>query len=73
MKYRSVEINIYHQEQLIGYCIFDVGNNSMASILGIFHPNFSKYSIGIYSMFLELEYAKNNNKIIDHRKTLIKL
>ena len=59
--FNTFEINIYHQEQLIGYCIFDVGNNSMASILGIFHPNYSKYSIGIYSMFLELEYAKKSN------------
>lgn len=59
--FNTFEINIYHREQLIGYCIFDVGNNSMASILGIFHPNYSKYSIGIYSMFLELEYAKKSN------------
>ncbi|MFN8282531.1 MAG: hypothetical protein U0U67_04915 [Chitinophagales bacterium] len=56
--FNTFEINIYHEQNLIGYCIFDVGNNSMASILGIYHPDFSKYSIGIYSMVLELEYAK---------------
>lgn len=58
--FNTFEINIYHQQKLIGYSIFDIGNDSMASILGIFHPDFSKYSIGIYTMQLELELAKTS-------------
>lgn len=54
----TFEINIYRNNSLIGYSIFDKGSVGMASILGIFHPDFSKYSLGIYSMLLEIEYAK---------------
>lgn len=57
----TYEINIYRNQQLVGYSIFDKGSVSMASILGIFHPDFGTYSIGIYTMLLEIEYAQQQN------------
>ena len=44
---------------LIGFSFFDVGITSIASIIGIFNQSYAKYSIGIYTMLIEIEYAKS--------------
>jgi leucyl-tRNA---protein transferase len=57
--FNTYEINIYDHGKLIGYSFFDVGITSMASIIGIFDQSYSKHSLGIYTMLLEMEYAKS--------------
>jgi arginine-tRNA-protein transferase len=57
--FNTYEINIYENDKLIGFSFFDVGITSMASIIGIFHQEYTRYSLGIYSMLLEMEYAKS--------------
>ncbi len=49
---------IYFEGVLVAASFFDTGLESMASIMGIYHPDFSKHSLGIYSMLVEVEYAK---------------
>ncbi|MCB9034190.1 MAG: hypothetical protein H6553_10160 [Chitinophagales bacterium] len=58
--FNSYEINIYHNNKLIAFSIFDVGQESIASILGVFEQDYHKYSLGIYTMLLEIEYAKQH-------------
>ena len=57
--FNTYEINIFHNNKLIGYSFYDIGITSMASIIGIFDQNYEKYSIGMYTMLLEMEYAKS--------------
>lgn len=57
--FSTYEINIYDNGKLVGYSFFDVGITSMASIIGVFDQHYEKYSIGIYTMLLEMEYAKS--------------
>lgn len=57
--FNTYEINIFDAGKLIGFSFFDIGITSMASIIGIFNPNYHAYSIGIYTMLLEMEYAKS--------------
>ena len=58
--FNTTEINIYHNGKLVGYSLFDAGQNSIASIIGIFDQAYSKYSLGIYTMLLEMEYGKEH-------------
>ena len=60
--YDSKICKIYDGDQLIGASFIDVGETSIASIMGIYHPDYKKYSIGIYSMLLEVEFAKKQGK-----------
>jgi arginine-tRNA-protein transferase len=62
-KFNTYQIDIYdaQTDKLAAYSIFDVGANSIASILGIFDKKYEKYSLGIYSMILEIEHGKNNH------------
>lgn len=58
--FNTFEINIYQNNQLVAYSIFDIGINSMASILCVFDNKYAKFSLGIYTMLLEIEYAKKS-------------
>jgi arginine-tRNA-protein transferase len=51
-------IKFYDGERLIAASFVDIGLDSMASIMGIYHPDYSKYSLGVYSMLVEVECAK---------------
>ncbi len=43
--------------QLVACSYFDLGSESAASILGIFDPNLRNFSLGYYTMLLEMEYC----------------
>jgi len=49
---------IYFEGVLVAASFVDLGLESMASIMGIYHPDYSKYSLGIFSMLVEVEYGK---------------
>jgi arginyl-tRNA--protein-N-Asp/Glu arginylyltransferase len=56
------EIRIYDGDKLVAYSFFDEGKFSLASLLGVFDADYSKYSLGTYSMLLEIEYAIDKAK-----------
>ncbi|MCP9237737.1 GNAT family N-acetyltransferase [Lewinella sp. JB7] len=43
--------------KLVASSYFDLGNESAASILGIFDPKLRSFSLGYYTMLLEMEYC----------------
>lgn len=44
--------------KLVGVSYFDLGDNSAASILGIYDPLLSTFSLGYYTMLLEMEFCR---------------
>lgn len=58
--FKTYEVCVYDGDQLIAVSFFDVGNKSMASILGLYNPAYKKYSLGIYTMLLEIQYAMDS-------------
>lgn len=59
--YNSMLIEIRDENKLIGAGIFDYGNNSIAGIKNIFHPEYKKYSLGKYLMLLKYQYCLQQN------------
>lgn len=53
------EIAIYDGDRLIAFSFYDVGYKSLASILGVFDPEYKKYSLGLYTMYAEIQWAIN--------------
>ena len=45
------------ENRLIAFSIFDIGRESLESIVGIYDPKYSDDSLGVFTMFLEVEYA----------------
>lgn len=59
--YDTYEMAIYAEDKLIAVSFFDVGEVAMASIMGVFDPEYGKYSLGIYTMLLEINFGRINN------------
>ncbi len=60
--YETWETCIYDGDKLVGASFFDVGKESVASIMGLFNPDYAQFSLGFYTMLLEIQYSLQNNK-----------
>lgn len=58
--FNTQEIAVYDGDQLVAISYFDIGSESMASIMGLFDPDYEKYSLGMYTMIKEVEFGMNN-------------
>lgn len=58
--YETYLVKVFAEDRLIACSIFDIGENSIASIFGFYDPAFSSMSLGLYTMLLEIEFAKQN-------------
>ncbi len=56
--YDTWETCIYDGEKLIAASFFDLGSDSLASIMGLYDPAYEKHSLGIYTMLLEIQFGK---------------
>ncbi len=55
-------IEVYEGEKLVALSFFDVGDTSIASILGIYDPDYSKFSLGYYTLLLEVQQGLSLGK-----------
>jgi arginine-tRNA-protein transferase len=53
----TVEFCVYHKGRLAAVSFLDIGETSVSSIYAMFEPEFSKRSLGIFTMLLEIDYA----------------
>ncbi len=59
--YDTQEIAIYDDDQLVGCSFFDRGEKALASIMGIYHPDYHRYSLGYYTMLEEMAFGQQHN------------
>lgn len=59
--YDTREVMVYHNNQLIACSFFDIGSRSAASIIGMYDPDYHKYSLGFFTMLMEIRYCIENN------------
>ena len=53
-------IRVKNNGQLVGASYFDVGDQAAASILGYYLPQMKPFSLGYYTMLLEIQYCLDN-------------
>ncbi len=58
--FNTQEICIYHKKKLVAFSFFDCGHHSVYSKAGIYDPAYSSFSLGIFTMYLEVEWCKEN-------------
>ena len=58
------EVNVRRDGKLLAVSFFDVSRVSVSSIYGVFDPEETKRSLGIFTMLKELEFASQNKKTI---------
>lgn len=59
--FNTYEVAIFDDDKLIGLSYFDLGTAAAASIIGIYHPDYKKYSLGFYSMIKEIQFCQMRN------------
>ena len=55
--YDTMEVSVYKNKQLIATSFFDQGKDSVASIMGIYDPDYQKNSLGFYTMLMEISFC----------------
>ena len=58
----TMELDIRLDGQLIAVSYLDVGAASVSAVYGMFDPDFSSRSLGIFTMLKEIEFAIENGK-----------
>lgn len=60
--FHTHEICVYDGDKLVAVSYFDEGEKSIASLLALYHPDYSEHSLGIYTMLKEVEFATLREK-----------
>lgn len=60
--FNTWELCVYHGQRLVAFSVFDKGKTSIASLEAAYDPAFKQYSLGIYTMLLEIDHAMKDGK-----------
>lgn len=55
-------VRVWDGEALVAASYLSVGADSVSSVYGMFHPEWSRHSLGIYTMLEEIEWALAQGK-----------
>ena len=55
--YRMHDLCVYDQGKLVAFSVFDQGISSLASLEAAYDPDYASYSLGFYTMLLEIQYC----------------
>lgn len=58
--FETYEITVHDDDRLIACSFFDIGQGSMAGLMGLFDPEYARYSLGIFTMLKEAQVGKKN-------------
>ncbi|MFN7844096.1 MAG: arginyltransferase [Pirellula sp.] len=59
---QTQELRFYLDGQLVGVSVIDCGDNSISAVYTYFDPDFSKLSIGTYSILKQIELCRSTNR-----------
>jgi arginine-tRNA-protein transferase len=51
------EASIHDGDELVAFSWFDLGETSVQSLIGVYHPDYRRYGLGFYTLLLEIEHA----------------
>ncbi len=57
--YNTFEVNVHDGDKLIACGFFDLGETSAMGISSIYDPDYKKYSLGKFLIYLKIQYCKN--------------
>ncbi|MCS6820934.1 MAG: hypothetical protein NZ551_03610 [Microscillaceae bacterium] len=60
--FNTYEVAVYENHRLVALSLMDIGKNSIASLLGLYDMQYPKLSLGLYTMLIEINFAKNEDK-----------
>ena len=58
----ALEVSVYRGTELLAASFFDVGERAVSSVYAMFAPEDASRSLGIFTLLLEIEWARANKK-----------
>ena len=58
---KNLTFRVFDDERLVAASFLDCGKKSVSALYAATHPDYDKYSLGIYTILLETEYALRND------------
>lgn len=58
----TMQICVFDGDVLIAASYFDLGERSMASLIGMYDEGYADYSLGIYTMLKEIEFGQSTHR-----------
>ena len=58
--FNTYEINVYDKNKLIACSYFDIGKKSAEGISSYYDPEYEKYSLGKYMIYLQIDVCRGN-------------
>lgn len=55
------EVAVFDRDRLIAFSFLDIGHRSTSSVYASFEPEYSKRSLGIFTMLIEIDYCLQNH------------
>ncbi|MEO1257862.1 MAG: hypothetical protein AAFZ15_03665 [Bacteroidota bacterium] len=62
--FQTYEVGVYDRGKLIAFSLFDRGHTSIASLEAAYDFGYRKFSLGLFTMLMELQYCIENE--LDH-------
>lgn len=59
-------IRVYDEDKLVAFSYFDLGRETAYTKAGIYDPDYAAYSLGIYTMLLEIEWLRDQGVLFYH-------
>jgi len=59
---QTIELSFWLAEELVGVSIIDCGRLAMSAVYTFFDPQYSRLSIGTYSILKQIEFAQKSNR-----------
>lgn len=58
--FQTWELAVYDGNRMVALSYFDLGQTSIASILGFYHPGYKVHSLGFFTMLMEIAFGLEN-------------
>lgn len=58
--FQTLSIKVFDQEKLVAISYFDIGHESIASLIGLYDRSYTGFSLGTYTILKEIEWCMNN-------------
>lgn len=60
--FSTLEVAVYEGDRLVAFSFFDEGDDSLASIKGVYDPDYADHSLGLYTMLEEIAHGMETGK-----------
>ena len=54
----TLQVSVFDGDRLVAFSYFDRGESALQSVCGYYDPAYDRYSLGLYTMAIEIEEAK---------------